>query len=181
MELAVFQFVSIVSCPGTGCHWKEPGSFLFALSLIFIGKIPLSLPFSRLNSPSWPFLLGEVLWSLQHLCGPSLSSLQDCHASLVLGWPEQDTVFQVWPHYCWGKWKDHFPWHAGNTSRNAAFAGRADSWLMFNLVSPRSFSAKMLSSWVICPRPVSSPSPCGFIPSGPMDLCTSSLHKYFTA
>lgn len=26
-----------------------------------------------------------------------------------------------------------------------------------------------------------TPSPCGLIPSGPMDLCMSSLHKYFVA
>lgn len=53
-ELPVFQSVPIASCSGTGHHWREPGSVLFAPSLqLFMGtdKIPQSLLFSRLNSP----------------------------------------------------------------------------------------------------------------------------------
>lgn len=41
---------------------------------------------------SQPFLLGEVLQSTQHPCGPALDSLQYGHISLGLGIPAPDTV-----------------------------------------------------------------------------------------
>ena len=53
-EPPVFHFVPIASGLVTGHHWKEPGSVLFAPSFqvsIYIDEIPLSLLFSRLNSP----------------------------------------------------------------------------------------------------------------------------------
>ncbi|KAK4829959.1 hypothetical protein QYF61_008090 [Mycteria americana] len=53
--LPVFQVVPIASCPLTGHYWKEPGSVLFKSSLqvfIHMHKIPLSLLFCMLNSPS---------------------------------------------------------------------------------------------------------------------------------
>lgn len=68
------QFVHFAFCPGTGHHWKEPGSFLFATSLqvlIDIYEILPELAFSRLNwrvltpgpsSFSWPLAgLQEVI------------------------------------------------------------------------------------------------------------------------
>ncbi|PKU38985.1 hypothetical protein llap_10711 [Limosa lapponica baueri] len=47
---------------------------------------------------SQPFLVGEILQTLQHLCGPLLGSLQYVHVSLAMDNPELDTVLQVWPH-----------------------------------------------------------------------------------
>lgn len=57
----VCQFVPIAridTCPDTGHHWKELGSYLFAHALqgilstnIDIDKIPLTLLFSRLKRP----------------------------------------------------------------------------------------------------------------------------------
>jgi len=68
--------------------FHAPFRYLYTLR-----RSPLSLPFSRLNSPSsQPFLIGEMLQSLHHLCGPSLDSLQYVHVSLVLRSPELDTV-----------------------------------------------------------------------------------------
>lgn len=53
MELPLFQFLPFASCPVTGHHWKHPDSIFLAPSLqvfLCIGKFPLSLHFSRLNS-----------------------------------------------------------------------------------------------------------------------------------
>lgn len=55
-SVSVFHLVPMASCLGTGHHWKETGSILFAPSLqIFmdtdIDEIPLSLLSSMLNSP----------------------------------------------------------------------------------------------------------------------------------
>ncbi|KAK4810494.1 hypothetical protein QYF61_004274, partial [Mycteria americana] len=44
---------------------------------------------------SQPFLIGEMLQSFHHLCGPALDSLQYVHVSLVLGSPELDTGLQT--------------------------------------------------------------------------------------
>lgn len=45
----------------------------------------LSLPFSRLNSPSSLTLTADVFHCLDHFGGPSLDSLQCVQVSLVLG------------------------------------------------------------------------------------------------
>ncbi|PKU46071.1 gamma-aminobutyric acid receptor subunit alpha-4 isoform x1 [Limosa lapponica baueri] len=48
---------------------------------------------------SQPFLVGEMLQSLHHLCGPLLdSSLQYVHVSLVLRSPKLNTVLQLKLH-----------------------------------------------------------------------------------
>jgi len=47
-----------------------------------------------------PFIMGEMLQSLNHLCGPLLDSLQHVHVCLVLRNPELDTELQAWPHQC---------------------------------------------------------------------------------
>jgi len=49
---------------------------------------------------SQPFLVGGMLQSLNHLSGPSLDLLQLLRISFVLGSPELDPAFQVWPHRC---------------------------------------------------------------------------------
>jgi len=48
---------------------------------------------------SQPLLMGKLLEFLD-LCGYILASFQYVHVSLVLGGPELDTVFQIWPHQC---------------------------------------------------------------------------------
>ena len=53
----------------------------------------------------------------------------------------------------WVEGKDYLPWLAGNTLSSAAqdtidlFATRALCWLLFKLVSTRTFSAKLFSTW----------------------------------
>ena len=49
---------------------------------------------------SQPLLIGQMLQPLNHLCGPSLDSLQHDHVTFVLESPDLDVVFQVWPHQC---------------------------------------------------------------------------------
>lgn len=57
-----------------------------------------------LLSPGWtsqlsqPFLIGEILQLLYHLCGSLLESLQYVHISHELGSPKLGTAFQVWPN-----------------------------------------------------------------------------------
>ena len=46
-----------------------------------------------------PFLVGEMLQALFHLCGPPLDSLQEIPVFFVPGSPELDTVLQV-NHTC---------------------------------------------------------------------------------
>jgi len=75
---AVLQSASIVSCPVAEHQWKQSGSIFFAPSLqafIYMSMIPLSLLFSRLNSPSQSFLVREMIRSPHALCGPLLDSL----------------------------------------------------------------------------------------------------------
>ena len=62
--------------------------------------------------------------------------------SLVLGSPELNTAFQVWPYWCWVERVDHLPQPASNTPPCAAWillAFLATSshccWLIFNLMS----------------------------------------------
>lgn len=99
-EEALFQ----VQCPSSQgwchCHWASLKRALPLQVFIYIDKIPLSLLFSELDSPS-PLSL-----SLLERCSSpfiilvdfSLDCLQYVHVSLVLGSPEL-----VWPHQCWGE------------------------------------------------------------------------------
>lgn len=98
MEPLGLPFVIMVSCPGTGCHWTEPGSVVVAPSLwvlIDMGKIPLSLH-SRLSSPRlpWPLVTGEVLQSSCHLCGLLLNCPLAPHRffTSLLQLPHTDTT-----------------------------------------------------------------------------------------
>lgn len=107
-EHPVFHFVSIASGPGTGHYWKEPGSTFFTPSLqIFrdAGKIPaeLSLLQTDQSQLSQPFLRGEMLHSLRHVCDPLLGSLQYVSIFVLLESPEQATALQMWPHQGWVK------------------------------------------------------------------------------
>ena len=114
-------------------------------------RSPLSLLFPRFQFQlTQPCLRGQML--LSQFCASSLDSLQYVHVSLALGSPELGPVLHVCPHQCWGEGitsLDLLVTLLLMQSRIAAFAARAHCWFMFNLVStPRSFSIKLLSSWV---------------------------------
>ena len=100
-EPPVFQFVPIASGPLTEPHCKEPGSVLFApyfQVFIYMNMIPPtpSLLQAEQSQLSQPFLIGELLQSLNHACGSLWDSLQYAHISLLLGSPEM--VTRLWPH-----------------------------------------------------------------------------------
>lgn len=51
--------------------------FTTALQLfIYIDEIPLSAVSSEQSHLSWPFLIGEMVYSLSHLPGPLLDTVQ---------------------------------------------------------------------------------------------------------
>lgn len=58
---------------------------------------PLQVKLSQLPQP---FLIGEVLQSLNHPCGLLWDSFQYAHVSLLLGSPELDQPLKMWPHWC---------------------------------------------------------------------------------
>jgi len=151
-EPPVFQAVLTASGSVTGHHWKEPGSVCFTPSLqvfIYIDKIPTepSLLQAEQFQLSQPFLIGEMLQTLIHLCDPSLDSHQYINASLVLGSPELDkhsrcgltsaeqrgriTSLNLVATLCLKQLRIPF----------ASFAARAHCWLVLN-------KEKLLSSWV---------------------------------
>lgn len=68
-------------------------------------KCLLSLLVSRLNTAS--YFIWEVLQALQHLCGPTLESLQYIQVSPVLLSLELDPVSQAHLHLDWTGEKDH--------------------------------------------------------------------------
>lgn len=88
MEISVFQFEVIASCPVTGQDWKDSGSIFFALS----HQIPLEV----LSSPDYqsqltqPLLAWQLLQSPNHLHGTLLDEVQYAYVCLVLGSSELD-------------------------------------------------------------------------------------------
>jgi len=54
-----------------------------------------------------PLLIGEMLQSLHHICGPSLNPLCAC---MLMGCPELDTSLQMWLHQCGIERKNFLPW-----------------------------------------------------------------------
>lgn len=94
--------------------------YSFCQVFIHVGKLPLSLLFwlSNLNSLSClnclSFLTLQMPQSINHLCGLLLDLLQYVCVSVVLGIPEQDEVFQMWPHQGQVEAKDHILGPAGN-------------------------------------------------------------------
>lgn len=117
-----------------------------------------------------------MLQSLHHLHSPLLDSLQYVHVSYVLGNPELEpallgvdspvlsrgegsSAFTCWQ--CFARCRLRTPL--------ALFAGRMCSRLMLKMVTtrtPKSFSAKLLSSW-LAPQPVPVP---GVVPPQVQDL-----------
>lgn len=57
-----------------------------------------------------------VLHSLNHVCGPELSTI---HPSLLLRRTEPDAALQVWPHHCWTDGQHHLPQPAGSTGNSS--------------------------------------------------------------
>lgn len=85
MAPRVFHFVLIDSSPITVHHWEDLVSVFFACSFqvfTYIGKIALSLLFSRLNISTSTSSLSGVLPSFIFLT--SLYKLYTCPASLIL-------------------------------------------------------------------------------------------------
>lgn len=146
----VSQFVLTAPCSVSG-HWQELGSVIFTPSLqvfMYNDKIPLQA-FSSLDEQSQlSHLPLHVRWFNPFITLVALGwILHYFHISLVLRCPELslDPVLLLWPQQCWGE-KGHVPWHGLNVVSNAVIAGRANSWLLFDLVSSRFFSTKLLSS-----------------------------------
>lgn len=103
MEFPLFQFVAIVSLfllLGVYICWKAPPE----PSLFLSEQSQLSQPFLTLQMPQ----------SINHLCGLLLILLQYICVSLVLGIPEENKAFQVWPHQSLVEAKDHLLGPAGN-------------------------------------------------------------------
>ncbi|KAK4817391.1 hypothetical protein QYF61_012097 [Mycteria americana] len=103
-----------------GCYLgEETDTHLSTASFQRLIRSPLSLLFSRLNSPSslgsvLPLLIRLVLQTLHQLRCPSLDTLQHLNVSLVVGGPKLNTVFEVRPHQCRVQGHDHFPSPAGH-------------------------------------------------------------------
>lgn len=143
-ELPVFQFVPIVT-EETMSSLHFPFGFLHTL-------IRSSRTFS---SPGWA-VSALCLCSYGRYSSPLITFVALCWTlstlsiSLLLGRPELDTTVQAWPHLCWTEGKDHRSWSAGNTPVQVAqelvlFAARVYMVALLNLVSTRSFPAKLLS------------------------------------
>lgn len=89
-----------------------------------------------------PLLIGEMLQSLHHICGPSLNPLCAC---MLMGCPELDTSLQMWLHQCGIERKNFLPW-LGNVNVLPSktlfscfcfcFVARIHSWLIPNWCSP---------------------------------------------
>ena len=79
-SLMFSSLMSTASRSGSGHHWKEPDSFLFAISLqVFTDTDKMPQAFFRLNSPNSQRLL---IWDApDHLGGPPMDSFQYIHDS----------------------------------------------------------------------------------------------------
>lgn len=94
MEFQQFQS----SCPVTG-HCGEslaPSTFLAITYLYTLIRNPgPSIPQAEQLQTSQPFLICQVLWSLNHLHSPVLDLLQKVHIILVLKCQELDLALQI--------------------------------------------------------------------------------------
>lgn len=88
------QFVHFAFCPGTGHHWKEPGSFLFATSLQVLIDIYEILPepaFSRLNCPRSLSLSSLERYSRSFIIFLAFSWTPRGHYSVTEHWDGSET------------------------------------------------------------------------------------------
>jgi len=108
-EPSVCLFVLMVTCPGTGHHWKESGCvFCLPFLHIFVSEWePPEPPLLQavLSEHSQLFLTGEVLES-QTILVALLWILSNMSRSVLVG-PELDLAFHVWPHQYWTERKDY--------------------------------------------------------------------------
>lgn len=134
MELPVFPFVPVASCPVTGCYWEESGSFLTLpyRSFTHISKITLELSLlqTRQSQFSQLLLVSQMLQSLNHLCGPLLESLLDVLCPYWTGEPKTGPSTWFVPHQGWAEGKNHLP-RLVNALPNAEGVW----WLMVSLVA----------------------------------------------
>ncbi|KAK4811089.1 hypothetical protein QYF61_016375 [Mycteria americana] len=80
-------------------------------------KVSPQPPFLQAKQPQFPqpLLIRLLLQSLHQLRCPSLDTLQHLNVSLVVRGPNQNTVFEVWPHQCRVQRDNCFPSPAGHT------------------------------------------------------------------
>ena len=78
---------------------RSPQSLLFSkMKNLNIDLIPSqSLLKADQTQATQPFLTGEMLQAVYHLCGHPLVSLQEISVFFVVGNPELDTILQVRP------------------------------------------------------------------------------------
>jgi len=114
----------LLSFPLPTDHWKEVGHVPLTPTLkifININQIPSESSFLMAEQTQFaqPFLTGEMLQALHHLCGSLLDPLQEIPIFYVLGSPELNTQLQVRPDQCRVEREDHFPWPTGHSPFNA--------------------------------------------------------------
>lgn len=92
--LGILLCLNRISCPNTGNHWELDLSFLPSPPIKYshMDKVPLNLPFSRLNNPSSlkPSHMTHAPF-LNHLYGTLLDLLQYVHVSPVTRSPSLGT------------------------------------------------------------------------------------------
>ena len=96
----MFHLAPTAPCPIIGCHWEELGSILLTLTFYIFVNIhevnPQSpLPHAKETQFPQPFLVREMLHSLNPLCGPALDCFKQFPVLLELRDPELHTVFIV--------------------------------------------------------------------------------------
>lgn len=102
MEFSVHQFLPAVSGPIAWHHLGVPDFILLTPSLlVFIDTVPPQL--SHLSAEqtqlTQPFLVIEVLQSLNHLCSLLLGSLKELRVSFVLRSSQLDTLLHMQPPF----------------------------------------------------------------------------------
>ena len=65
--------------------------------------------------------IGELLQTLDHLCGPPPDSIQKIHLFLVLGAPDLNTVLQLGPHKSRVEGDSHLPHPADHSSSDGTW------------------------------------------------------------
>lgn len=83
MQIPVFQLMPTASHPATEQNWEDARSPLLSPTgySIHIGKTFKAKQFQLSQS----LLVGQKPQALNHLCGPSLGSVQYTHIFLILG------------------------------------------------------------------------------------------------
>ncbi|KAJ7423221.1 hypothetical protein BTVI_10719 [Pitangus sulphuratus] len=114
------QLEAISSHPVTCYLGEETDTHLSVTSFQVVvesDKVTPEPPFPQVKQPQFPqlFLISLVFQTIDHLCCPSLDTLQHLNVSLVVRGPKLKTELKVWPHQCQVQGDDHFPSLAGHT------------------------------------------------------------------